>query len=196
MSSKPGTSFPGLWRTAGNGEKPLDFSGFRRCSDRPRWAARQSRSGPPRSGRRPGHRGRGPSRGRRSQSRSMPISRSNRCWRQPSLPPNRVHMGQDGEPALLAVIERLVERVGGVGDLLHAPPPWPPCCRRGRAGAPPDRPASAGWNRPAARSSAHWRDRSAAWRTPCTAASTGGHSFSWSAFSLRPAWTAAIRASA
>src|SRR5436190_739067 len=27
--------------------------------------------------------------------------------------------GQDGEPALLAVIERLVERIGGIGDLLH-----------------------------------------------------------------------------
>ena len=34
-----------------NGEKPLDFSGFRRCSDRaPMEGARQSRSGPPRAG--------------------------------------------------------------------------------------------------------------------------------------------------
>src|SRR3569833_4506688 len=28
-------------------------------------------------------------------------------------------MGQDRKPALLAVVERLVERVGGVGELLH-----------------------------------------------------------------------------
>src|SRR5437879_2537928 len=30
-----------------------------------------------------------------------------------------LHVGQHGKPALLAVIERLVERVGGVRDLLH-----------------------------------------------------------------------------
>src|SRR5947209_1919467 len=29
------------------------------------------------------------------------------------------HVGQDGETALLPVVQRLVERVGGVGDLLH-----------------------------------------------------------------------------
>src|ERR1700675_4210408 len=29
------------------------------------------------------------------------------------------HMGQDGKPALLAVVERLVERVGRIGDLLQ-----------------------------------------------------------------------------
>src|SRR5438105_4320972 len=38
----------------------------------------------------------------------------------PAFPaPEPVHMGQDGEPALLAVIERLVERVGRVRDLFH-----------------------------------------------------------------------------
>ena len=34
-------------------------------------------------------------------------------------PPNRLHMGQDGKPALLAVIQGLVERIGGIRDLLH-----------------------------------------------------------------------------
>src|SRR4029079_3785648 len=30
-----------------------------------------------------------------------------------------VHMGQHGKAALLAVVQRLVERVGRIGDLLH-----------------------------------------------------------------------------
>ena len=30
-----------------------------------------------------------------------------------------VHTGQHGKPALLAVVQRLVERVGRIGDLLH-----------------------------------------------------------------------------
>src|SRR5882672_10050847 len=30
-----------------------------------------------------------------------------------------LHVGQHGKPALLAVIQRLVERVGGIGDFLH-----------------------------------------------------------------------------
>ena len=61
-----------------NGKKPLDFSGFCRCSDRTRLRRRQSRSGPPRSG--PLSRSRRSLRSSRSRSksRSMPISRSNR----------------------------------------------------------------------------------------------------------------------
>src|SRR5258708_29561296 len=40
----------------------------------------------------------------------------------PAFPaPEPVHTGQNGEPALLAVIERLVERVGSFRDLLHGP---------------------------------------------------------------------------
>ena len=57
---------------------------------------------------------RGPEPRSRSPSRFMPRSR---C-RQP--PPKRRSIWvRIGEPALLAVVEGLVERIGGIGDLLH-----------------------------------------------------------------------------
>ena len=66
-------------------------------------------------------------------------------------------------------------------------PRWPPCCRRGRAGASPDRPASAGWNRHASEFIRALARSIRSLANSLTAVSTGGHSFSWSAVSLRPA---------
>src|SRR6185312_14016555 len=37
----------------------------------------------------------------------------------PATAETALHMGQDPEPALLAVVESLVERIGGIGDLLQ-----------------------------------------------------------------------------
>src|SRR5579859_4676046 len=36
-----------------------------------------------------------------------------------ALPTETVRVGEDGKPALLALVQRLVERIGGVGDLLQ-----------------------------------------------------------------------------
>src|SRR6185503_7652421 len=103
-----------------NGEKPLDFSGFRRCSG---WARRSGASepfgtalGPP----------------------TVPVIAISAVAVVPvrvALPAHfavvvppaspaaepAVHTGQHGKPALLAVIEGLVERVGGFRGLLHGP---------------------------------------------------------------------------
>src|SRR5689334_10398405 len=101
-----------------NGKKPLDFSGFCRCSDRApaRGASEPFGAAPVRA--------------------AIPVTAvaaiaaivaihahfALEPVMAPAFPaPEPVHAGQDGEPALLAVIERLVERVGGIRDLLHGP---------------------------------------------------------------------------
>src|SRR6185436_10509536 len=99
-----------------NSKKPLNFSGFCRCSDGDPIAGQSKPLGPasvptavpviP-----------------VSVEAGAPIRVAVHFALEPAVAPSfpvpePVH-GQDGEPALLAVIERLVERVGGVGDLLH-----------------------------------------------------------------------------
>src|SRR5215208_1321667 len=101
-----------------NGEKPLDFSGFCRCSG---WARRSGASeafgtalGPPTV----------PVIAI-SAVAVVPVSVALPAHFALVVPPASpaaepaVHTGQHGKPALLAVIEGLVERVGGFRDLLH-----------------------------------------------------------------------------
>ena len=78
-----------------------------------------------------------------------------------------------------------------------ARPPWSPWCRRARAAAPPDPPAAGHPSaHPAWHSSAHWRDRSAAWRNPAPRTRPAATVFPDRASASSPAFTAAIRASA
>src|SRR2546430_373090 len=106
-----------------NGEKPLDFSGFCRCSGR----ARRSGGLEPL--------GAAPV---RPVIPVIPVAVVAAMAVKIAVPAHfalvvapaspaaepAVHTGQHGEPALLAVVERLVERVGGFCDLPHG-------CRRG-----------------------------------------------------------------
>src|SRR5258705_2737750 len=103
-----------------NGKKPLDFSGFCRGPDTPRrsGASEPLRAAPVRSA---------------IPVIAIPvivaIAVGAAVHAHPALgiavapasPAAKaaVHMGQHGEPALLAVIQRLVERVGRISDLLQ-----------------------------------------------------------------------------
>src|SRR6185295_4623983 len=99
-----------------NGKKPLDFSGFYRCSDR---APIEGVSEPF---------GAAPV---RSTIPVITVAAIAAVAVKIPVPPHFAlepvvapafpapKPGQDGEPALLAVIERLVERVGRFRDLLH-----------------------------------------------------------------------------
>src|SRR4051812_42309489 len=104
-----------------NSKKPLDFSGFCRCSDRTRsrGASEPFGTAPVRAAipvttvaAVPGGAVKAAVHAHSALNPVMP----------PAFPaPNPVHAGQDREPALLAVVQRLVERVGGLRDLLHGP---------------------------------------------------------------------------
>ena len=185
MSSKAGRVFPAF---AGppEREKPPESGGFLAFAGISRGAVRAARGRPAaRSAVALGPRSRSKPRSRRRRRRG-PSSRSKPRWRQPRSPKRRSIRVRIGEAALLAVVEGLVERIGGIGDLLH---------RRGGG-----RHASARSRRRATGSAGFWRSRLSSriafiralarsirsLANSRTAVSTGGHSFSWSGVELQP----------